>query len=93
MKDVALHERTALELARLVPTARCRAARSSMRTSRASWRSSRARALSLSRSRAPLALPPIYADLWREDPCLAAAEVIEAAVGQRAPVEPVMPAR
>ena len=44
----------------------------------------------------PSALPDsvsIYADLWREDLCLAAAGVIEAAVGQRAPVEPVAPAR
>lgn len=44
----------------------------------------------------PGALPDsvsIYADLWREDLCLAAAGVIEAAVGQRAPVEPVAPAR
>lgn len=30
----------------------------------------------------------IYADLWREDLCLAAAEVIEAAVGRPAPVKP-----
>ena len=34
----------------------------------------------------------IYADLWREDLCLDAAEVIEAAVGRRAPVDPVAPA-
>jgi amidase len=42
----------------------------------------------------PGALPDsisIYADLWREDLCLAAAEVIEAAVGRRAPVEPLAP--
>jgi amidase len=34
----------------------------------------------------------VYADLWREDLCLAAAEVIEAAVGRRAPVDPSVPA-
>jgi amidase len=40
----------------------------------------------------PGALPEsvtIHADLWREDLCLAAADVLEAAAGRRAPVEPV----
>ena len=44
----------------------------------------------------PGALPDsvsVYADLWREDLCLAAVEVIESAVGRRAPADPVAPAR
>jgi amidase len=32
----------------------------------------------------------IYADLWREDLCLQAAEIIEAGVGSLTPIEPVM---
>jgi amidase len=31
----------------------------------------------------------IYADLWREDLCLAAAETIEAGVKMRLPIDPV----
>ena len=32
----------------------------------------------------------IYAERWREDLCLEAASVIEAAVGTRAPIDPVI---
>lgn len=32
----------------------------------------------------------IYADLWREDLCLSAAEIVEAAVDSPTPIDPVM---
>lgn len=139
MKDVALHERTALELARLVRdgAVSCRQvvdahiARIEALEPRLGavvlplQSSARAAADAADRgaSRGPLQGVPftakvtidclgspttlglparagtlpdsvsIYADLWREDLCLAAAEVIEGAVGRRAPIEPVTPVR
>jgi hypothetical protein len=35
----------------------------------------------------------IYADLWREDLCLSAAEIIEAGRGMGAPMDPLRAAR